>query len=130
VRLASDDPRDPLVIDHGFLAAGDDAGILAEGVQALRRLAATEPVRRYAAREVRPGREVDAETLVHTAARGFFHPTGTCALGRVAGADGRVFGSENLYVADASFIPSIPRANTNLTVAAVAEKLAASFGAT
>ena len=130
VRLASDDPRDPLVIDHGFLADGDDAAVLAEGVQALRRLAATEPVRRYAAREVRPGLEVDAETHVHSAARGFFHPIGTCALGRVADADGRVFGLENLYVADASFIPSIPRANTNLTVAAVAEKLAASFGAT
>jgi choline dehydrogenase-like flavoprotein len=38
---------------------------------------------------------------------------------------GRVLGYENIFVADASFIPSIPRANTNLTVAAVAERLAA-----
>ena len=33
-------------------------------------------------------------------------------------------GFENLYVGDASFVPAIPRANTNLTVAAVAERLA------
>ena len=63
------------------------------------------------------------------AARGFFHPTGTCALGRVVDADARVHGFENLYVADASFIPSIPRAPVNLSVAAVAEKLAASLAA-
>jgi choline dehydrogenase-like flavoprotein len=67
---------------------------------------------------------------VRTSARGFFHPTGTCALGRVADGEGRVLGFDNLYVADASFIPSVPRANTNPTVAAVAEKLAQSVAAT
>jgi len=30
-------------------------------------------------------------------------------------------------VADASFVPELPRANTNLTVAAVAERLAATI---
>jgi choline dehydrogenase-like flavoprotein len=34
-----------------------------------------------------------------------------------------VLGFDNLYVADASIIPTIPRANPNLTVAAVAERL-------
>ena len=130
VRLASQDPRVPLRIDHGFLANDDDAAVLAEGVEALRELARSVPVRRYAARESRPGPDVDAATHVRATARGFFHPIGTCALGRVADGDGRIFGYENVYVADASFIPTIPRANTNLTVAAVAERLAQSFGAT
>jgi choline dehydrogenase-like flavoprotein len=35
-----------------------------------------------------------------------------------------VHGFEDLYVADASFVPVLPHANTNLTVAAVAERLA------
>ena len=74
--------------------------------------------------------DLDAATHVRTSARGFFHPTGTCAIGRVVDGDGRVIGFENLYVADASIIPSIPRANTNLTIAAVAEKLAVSLAAT
>jgi len=130
VRLASHDPRAPLLIDHDFLANDDDAAVLAEGVDVLRELARSEPIRRYSKREVRPGPDVDAARHVRAEVRGFFHPTGTCALGRVADGDGRVLGYENIYVADASFIPSIPRANTNLTVAAVAEKLAATLGAT
>jgi choline dehydrogenase len=58
------------------------------------------------------------------AARGFFHPVGTCALGAVCDSEARVLGLERLYVADASLLPTIPRANTNLSVAAVAEKIA------
>jgi choline dehydrogenase-like flavoprotein len=81
-------------------------------------------VRRYAGREIRPGEEVDAVTHVRATARGFFHPTGTCAMGAVVDEGGRVFGYENLIVADASIMPTIPRANTNLTTAAIAEKLA------
>jgi choline dehydrogenase len=36
----------------------------------------------------------------------------------------KVHGTEGLYVADASIMPVIPRAATNLTVLAVAEKAA------
>ena len=36
----------------------------------------------------------------------------------------RVLGYEGLVVADASALPEIPRANTNLTVAALAERIA------
>jgi choline dehydrogenase len=81
-------------------------------------------VRRYAALELRPGPEVEAREHVLAEARGFFHPVGTCAIGSVVGAEGNVYGYENLTVADASIIPSIPSANTNLTVAAVAERIA------
>jgi choline dehydrogenase-like flavoprotein len=42
----------------------------------------------------------------------------------VAGERCRVDGIEGLVVGDASLLPTIPRANTNLTVAAVAERLA------
>ena len=78
----------------------------------------------YAAREIRPGADVDAEAHVRATARGFFHPTGTCAIGAVVDESGRVYGYEQLIVADASIMPTIPRVNTNLTTAAIAEKLA------
>lgn len=45
-------------------------------------------------------------------------------MGHVVDASGRVLGLEGLVVADASVMPTIPRANTNLTVAAIAETLA------
>jgi choline dehydrogenase len=39
----------------------------------------------------------------------------------------RVLGVDGLRVADASIMPTIPRANTNLTTAAIAERVAALF---
>jgi choline dehydrogenase-like flavoprotein len=51
-----------------------------------------------------------------------YHPTCTCAIGRVVNSDLRVFGTEGLRVADASVMPSIVRGNTNAAVIAIAEK--------
>jgi choline dehydrogenase len=120
VRLRSRDPSEPPAVDQGF-AADVDVQKLVEGVELLRRLLGPE---------LEPGPTTDLERFVRENVRGFFHPVGTAALGRVADEDGRVFGADGLAVADASFIPCIPRAPTNLTVAAVAEKLAATFAAT
>ena len=124
VRLTSRDPEAPLAIEHGFLADPGDGEALAEGVEMLRRIAGEEPIAAYAARESRPGPEVDAATHVREAARGFFHPTGTCAIGRVVDASGRVLGYEGLAVADASTMPTIPRSNTHLSTLAIAERIA------
>lgn len=58
------------------------------------------------------------------------HPVGTCAMGRaddpnsVVGPDFRVHGIAGLYVADASVMPVIPSANTNLPTIMVAERAA------
>jgi choline dehydrogenase len=125
VRLHDRDPQTPLAIEHGFLTDPSDLDVVAEGIEALRELAASPPVRPYAAREIRPGSDVSALEHASDSRRGFFHPVGTCALGVVAGADGGVRGLDGVYVADASFVPELPRANTNLTIAAVAERLAA-----
>jgi choline dehydrogenase-like flavoprotein len=53
-----------------------------------------------------------------------YHPTCTCAIGRVVDSDLRVFGIEGLRVADASVMPSIVRGNTTAAVIAIAEKAA------
>lgn len=53
-----------------------------------------------------------------------FHPTSSCAIGRVVDANLRVIGTERLRVIDASVMPSIVRGNTNATVIAIAEKAA------
>jgi choline dehydrogenase len=124
VTLTSADPRTPLRIEHDFLSDEADVPVLVEGFERLRELARSGPIRRYAGRETRPGEDVDAEQHVRATARGFFHPTGTCAIGSVVDERGRVLGYENLVVADASIMPTIPRANTNLTAAGIAERLA------
>ena len=53
-----------------------------------------------------------------------YHPTCTCAIGRVVDPQLRVFGTEGLRVADASVMPSIVRGNPNAAVIAIAEKAA------
>src|SRR4051812_27499252 len=124
VRLTAPDPRSPLAIDHGFLRDARDAAVVAEGIEAMRALAASDAVRPYAVRETRPGPEVDALAHVRATARGFFHPVGTCAIGRVVDGSGRLLGHDGLVVGDASIMPTIPRANTNLSTLAVAERIA------
>jgi choline dehydrogenase len=126
VRLNGPDPRTPLAIEHGFLSDDRDVKPLVEGVDALRELAASGPVRRYAVRELRPGAEVRADAHVRAQARGFFHPVATCAIGSVVDGRGRVLGLEGVVVADASIMPTIPHANTNLTTIAIAERIAES----
>ena len=43
---------------------------------------------------------------------------------------GRVIGSENLYVADASVMPRLPTANTNIPTMMIAEKISDALIAT
>ena len=62
---------------------------------------------------------------------GVFHPAGTCRMGAAgdAGAvvdpQGRVYGIDGLRVADASIMPLITSANTNIPTLMIAEKIAA-----
>jgi choline dehydrogenase len=57
----------------------------------------------------------------------YHHPAGTCRMGDAADPDAvvdpslRVLGVEGLRVADASIVPDIPRANTNLTAIMIGE---------
>jgi 5-(hydroxymethyl)furfural/furfural oxidase len=51
------------------------------------------------------------------------HICGTCRMGDVVDAQGRVLGLDRLWVADASVFREIPRANTNLPTIAAAERL-------
>jgi choline dehydrogenase-like flavoprotein len=124
VRARTLEPERAPEIAHGFLNDPADALPIVEGAYLLREIAKSDRVRPYAGRELRPGPDAYVDKFVPAAVRGFFHPVGTCALGAVCDRDGRVHGFDNLIVADASFVPDIPRANTHLTTLAVAERLA------
>jgi choline dehydrogenase len=127
--IAGPDPSAPPVVDHDFLSDPADLDTLVDGLELLRRLGASEALSAYVDGEVRPGPDADPNAYIRENVRGYFHPVGTCALGAVVDAGGAVIGHENLYVADASVMPTIPRANTNLSTLAVAEKIAAVLSA-
>jgi len=120
VALRSSDPRVAPAIDHGFIAADRDLGRIVDGFGLMRSLAAEAG----AGAELRPGADADLASYVRREVRGIFHPTGTCAIGAVVDQRGSVLGVDGLMVADASIKPTIPRANTNLSTVAVAERIA------
>ncbi|HEX5466513.1 MAG TPA: GMC family oxidoreductase N-terminal domain-containing protein [Candidatus Limnocylindrales bacterium] len=105
----------------------DDIGALEAGVELACRLAASPSLAPLYGQPLLPA-GVDARQshiLAHFGT--YHHGVGTCALGRdgdpLAVVDGglRVRGLENLWVADASVLPTIPRANTNLAAVMIGE---------
>lgn len=60
---------------------------------------------------------------------GVWHPCGTCKMGAkddplsVCDSHAQVYGTENLYVCDASIMPTIPCANINIPTIMMAEKI-------
>jgi 5-(hydroxymethyl)furfural/furfural oxidase len=62
--------------------------------------------------------------------QGDWHACGTCRMGApddrgaVVDPEGRVYGVENLRIVDASVMPSVPCANTNISTIMIGEKMA------
>lgn len=80
-------------------------------------------------------RDAALEQWVRDKAYGSWHASGTCRMGAaddpmaVLDSSCRVRGIENLRVVDASAMPSVPAANTNITTIMMAEKIAAAIRA-
>ena len=117
-------------IDHAFLTDEDhhDLEALVDGVELARAFAASEPFASMLDRELEPGPAAPARHDLRDAVRAgvihYWHPVGTCAMGSVTDADGRVQGVDGLVVADASVMPVTPRATTNIPTVVVAERIA------
>jgi 5-(hydroxymethyl)furfural/furfural oxidase len=127
----------PVMSLHQFNRPGLTGALLALAAKAV--LNAPAPLRRITFdRVIRPGRWFadrngrqpfsDADLLA--AAAPMAHPAGTCAIGRADRADAvvdracRVYGIRNLRVVDASIMPRIPSANTNLPTLMIAHRAA------
>ncbi|MBN8842276.1 MAG: GMC family oxidoreductase N-terminal domain-containing protein [Sphingomonadales bacterium] len=73
----------------------------------------------------------EIEAFARAGVFGQWHPAGTCRMGKATDPyavtspdDGRVRGVDGLRVIDASVMPTIPRANLNLPVIMIAERMA------
>jgi choline dehydrogenase len=136
VRLDTDDPFGTLHIDTGHLADEADVDLLREAVAAARSVAATDALGPLTSDGELSGLPVvDADEFSAEARRRvttYHHPVGTCRMGddparAVVDSEGRVHHTSNLFVADASAIPLIPSANTNVPTIMVAERIADSL---
>jgi choline dehydrogenase len=134
--LSSPDPAAPPVIDLNFLANDHDVQTLTEGVRTCWELANDPGVRRLGGeivvlRERAINNDRMLRQYVITSLDSAYHPVGTARMGpdsdpmAVVDAGCRVYGTTDLYLADASIMPNIVRANTNLTSIMIGERAAA-----
>jgi choline dehydrogenase len=133
MQLTSTDPFATLKIDTAYLSdpEGGDLAILWNGIELVRDYARQSPLAELIGKEISPtvnykiGDDLPSDNL-H-----YYHPVGTCKMGpesdptAVVNARGKVHGVDNLYVADASIMPVVPRANTNIPALVVGERIAA-----
>jgi choline dehydrogenase-like flavoprotein len=135
VRLRSSNPRDAPHIDLGLFTDPGDMPRMLEAIRVARDLSATEPLRGLLGDELMPGTDASDDDALAAAVRAgceiYHHPVGTCRMGTADDPDavvdsrGAVHGIRALSVIDASIMPSIPAANTNLPTIMIAERCAA-----
>jgi choline dehydrogenase len=131
IRLASRDPRTMPLIHFNFFQDRSDLRRMMEAVRLARRIGQTAPFRDLCEMEMTPGCEIqdDAalESTIIAQIDGYSHPTSSVPMG---GADdssavvderGKVRGTERLHVVDASIMPDIVSAPTNVTTIMMAE---------
>jgi choline dehydrogenase-like flavoprotein len=130
VTLASANPAAPPRILTNFLADENDRRALREGVRICRRIALSQPFRRFIAEEISPDRSVqtdlEIDAFIRRSVETIFHPCGTCRMGvdarAVVDPNLKVHGIESLRVVDASVMPDHIGATINAAVVAIAER--------
>ncbi|GFG62933.1 choline dehydrogenase [Mycobacterium kubicae] len=130
VQLTGPDPDQPVRVTHNGMSHPDDLALAVQCVDGMRRVGNSAPLRPFAKREVMPG-DLTGESLVHylrDAALSFWHHVGTAKMGRdpLAVVDGslKVYGIENLRVADGSVMPRITSGNTMAPCVVIGERAA------
>jgi choline dehydrogenase len=133
VQLTNVDPFATLKIDTAYLSdpEGRDLAILWNGIELVRDYACQVPLADLIGNEIAPTVDYKTPEDVRRDNLHYYHPVGTCKMGpesdptAVVDARGKVHGVDNLYVADASIIPVVPRANTNIPALVVGERISA-----
>jgi choline dehydrogenase-like flavoprotein len=133
VQLTSADAFAALKIDTAYLSdpEGRDLAILWNGIELVRDYACQEPLAGLIGEQISPTGDYRTPEDVRRDNLHYYHPVGTCKMGPVSDptavvdAHGNVYGVDNLYIADASIMPVVPRANTNIPALVVGERIAA-----
>ena len=127
IHISSIDPTAHPHIDHGYLndPEGHDLAVLRDGLVLAERLL-NHPLLASVLGE--PVTDMSTDQAIRDTVAHYYHPVGTCAMGSgpmaVCDANGRVHGVEGVVIADASLMPQIPRANTNLPAVMIGERIA------
>jgi choline dehydrogenase len=130
IRLTGPNPQDPLQIEPNTLSHPDDLKAAKASVRLCREIGNSLPLRSFVKREVAPGNlEGPAlDNFIRDAAMSYAHQASTAKMGRDAMSvvDGqlKVYGIDNLRIADASIMPRVTTGNTMAPCVVIGERAA------
>ncbi len=130
IALTGPNLLDPVQIDANFLSHPDDLKAAIACVELSREIGNSVPLRPFTKREVMPGnlKGAELENFVRDAVMSYFHETCTAKMGRdsMSVVDGslKVYGIENLRIADGSIMPRVTTGNTMAPCVIIGERAA------
>lgn len=128
VRVVSSDPRQRPHVQSALNANQPDRDLSLRGLELLRDLADTRPMRKlarcfYPTRPVLRSRRL-LKRWIPLASDSGYHPSGTVPMGSATDARGRIPGIDGLRICDASLFPTIPSSNIHIPTLMLAERFA------
>jgi choline dehydrogenase len=130
IRLTGPNPDDPIQIEANTLSHPDDLKAAVACVELCREIGNSAALRPFTKREVMPGnlRGAALEDFIRDAASTYHHQTCTAKMGRdsMSVVDGqlKVYGIENLRIADGSIMSRVTTGNTMAPCVIVGERAA------
>jgi len=128
IRLTGSDPADPVQIEANYLCDSDDQDAVFACVELCREIGNSRALRPFFKREIMPGnlKPSDLENYIRDGAFSFWHQTSTAKMGRhemcVVDADLKVYGIDNLRIADGSIMPRVTTGNTMAPCVVIGER--------
>jgi choline dehydrogenase len=126
--LASADPEELPIITADMLEHPDDVVAMRTAMQFMYDLVQHDSMKAYYGPLILPGPKDDWASFARATHESYHHGSGTCKMGpdrdplAVVDERLRVHGMDNLMVADASIMPTVTHANTNLTSIMIGER--------
>ena len=130
IRLTGSDPADPVQIEANYLYDPDDRKAALACVELCREIGNSGALRAFVGREVIPNNveRPKLEHFIRDTAFSFWHQTSTARMGRhamcVVDGDIKLYGVDNLRIADGSVLPRVTTGNTMAPCVIVGERAA------
>lgn len=127
--LKNSDPHELPVIDSRMLQEPRDIEAMTNAMRFIFDLVSHDSMKAYYGPLLQPGPADDWAAFARSTYDSYHHGVGTCMMGpasnkmAVVAENLRVHGMDNLWVGDASIMPTVTRANTNLTSIMIGERL-------
>ncbi|HCH35331.1 MAG TPA: hypothetical protein DEU64_01570 [Dehalococcoidia bacterium] len=130
ITLASTNPNDLPVINDAMLTHPSDLSAMLNAMKFIENFILHDTLSEYYGRLILPNPTEDWSEFALSTYDSYHHGVGTCMMGpssndmAVVDPALKVYGLDNLFVGDASIMPTVTHANTNVAVIMIAERLA------